>query len=180
MAVYIGADLKLGENIERDQQIIKNWNSIVKEDDLTILFGDIAGNNADLNYVGRIISELNGKKKVVDIEKDDAAAQVWKDITGKKVFKINGAVPGQIKNQDHIVLIYVDRIDKDLVKSGEYGAAAKSLTKQKEVFENNILSVSIDDWGLTPIAYMEVPKLIDNMILFEAMKGEEERKIEEV
>jgi hypothetical protein len=50
--------------------------------------------------------------------------------------------------------------------------SARSITKQDKVWQYNTLSLSFDDWGDTPINYDEVPRLIENMKIFDKM-GEE-------
>lgn len=172
MAVYVVADANFGFLTSRDETIVTNWNNIVEENDLVILLGDIVSPKGDKERIKAIFDKLNGKKKVIDIDSQDESAPYWKEVTGRKCHNINGAVPGKINSEDTIVFIYTKGTKKIKLDKNEYGAAAKSFTKQKEIFEDNILSISIDDWGLSPILYMDIPQMIDDILLFNSMKEE--------
>lgn len=165
--VYIAADTKFRWMDERDSDLIKNWNDTVNDDDLVILFGQIAVEGADKDNLKQIFSLLKGKKKVIDVESSSEEAKMWTDITGKKCFKINAAIPGEVKGESTVVFIYLDK-PKNPIQ--DYGASARSITGQKEIFEDNIISLSIDDWGMSPIPYMDVPRMIDDIFLFESME----------
>jgi len=64
--------------------------------------------------------------------------------------------------------------NKDFKDTEIYSAAPRSITKQNNVFEDNIMSISIDDWGLFPIKYKNIPLMIDDILVFEKMKDTEE------
>ena len=151
----------------RDSDLIKNWNDTVNDDDLVILFGQIAAEGAGKDDLKQIFSLLKGKKKVINVESSSEEAKLWVDITGKKCFKISAAIPGEIKGESTVVFIYLDK-PKKLIQ--DYGASARSITGQKEIFEDNVISLSIDDWGMWPIPYMDVPRMIDDIFLFESME----------
>lgn len=171
--VYIAADTYFGMNSERDKLLIKNWNKVVKDNDLVILFGEIADKGAAPQIIEDIFKELNGEKKVIGVDWESEEGTIWKEITGKKPLMVNAAVPGEINGKSVIITIYSFFREKRVSNPDFYGAAATSLTHQKELFENNILSLSIDNWGLTPIDYMSVPQLVENMILFNQMEESE-------
>lgn len=165
--VYIAADTKFKLADKRDSDLIKNWNDTVNDDDLVILFGQIAAEGAGKDDLKQIFSLLKGKKKVIDVESSSEEAKLWVDITGKKCFRLSAAIPGEIKGESTVVFIYLDK-PKNLIQN--YGASARSITGQKEIFEDNIISLSIDDWGMQPIPYMDVPRMIDDIFLFESME----------
>lgn len=165
--VYIVADTKFGWTDKRDSDLIKNWNNTVNDDDLVILFGQIAVEGAGEDNLKQIFSLLKGKKKVIDVESSSEEAKLWTDITEKKCFKVSAAIPGEVKGESTVVFIYLDK-PKKLIQ--DYGASARSITGQKEIFEDNIISLSIDDWGMSPIPYMDVPRMIDDIFLFESME----------
>lgn len=165
--VYIAADTKFRWTDKRDSDLIKNWNDTVNDDDLVILFGQVAVEGADKDNLKQVFSLLKGRKKVIDVESSSEEAKLWADITGKKCFKVSAAIPGEVKGESTVVFIYLDK-PKSLIQ--DYGASARSITGQKEIFEDNIISLSIDDWGMTPIPYMDVPRMIDDIFLFESME----------
>ena len=172
--VYIAADTWFGIDQERDRTLIENWNKVVKDNDLVVLFGLIKDKAAAPQFIGDIFKELNGEKKVLGIDWESEEGKFWKEITGKKPLMANAAVPGEIEGKSVIVTVYSFFKDKSYINSDSYGAAATSLTHQKKIFENNILSLSIDNWGMAPVEYMSVPQLIENMILFDKMEEKEE------
>ena len=176
MAVYIAADTNFGYLQSRDDAIIENWNRVVKEDDLTILLGDILHPQADKDKAKAVFEKLNGTMKVIDVDSGDESAPYWKEVTHRKCYNINGAVPGIINNEEVIVFIYTKGQKKIIKTPTDYGAAAKSLTKQKKILEDNILSISIDDWGLCPILYSDIPRMIDDILLFDQMEEDNNEK----
>ena len=165
--VYIAADTKIGWTDKRDSDLIKNWNNTVNDDDLVILFGQVAVEGADKDNLKQIFSLLKGKKKVIDVESSSKEAKLWTDIAEKMCVKVSAAIPGEVKGESTVVFIYLDK-PKKLIQ--DYGASERSITGQKEIFEDNIISLSIDDWGMSPIPYMDVPRMIDDIFLFESME----------
>lgn len=65
------ADLHIGctnsfdqRTLEHDEILVKNWNSVVNNNDTTFILGDIGrcGNNKDNEYLCSVISRLKGKR----------------------------------------------------------------------------------------------------------------------
>lgn len=68
------ADLHIGctnsfdnRTLEHDEILVNNWNSVVKNNDTTLILGDIGrcGNNKDNEYLCSIISRLKGRRVLV-------------------------------------------------------------------------------------------------------------------
>lgn len=68
------ADLHIGytnsfdnRTLEHDEILVNNWNSVVKNNDITFILGDIGrcGNNKDNEYLCSIISRLKGRRVLV-------------------------------------------------------------------------------------------------------------------
>lgn len=53
--------------LEHDEILVKNWNSVVNNNDTTFILGDIGrcGNNKDNEYLCSVISRLKGKRVLV-------------------------------------------------------------------------------------------------------------------
>lgn len=180
MAVYIAADTNFCQSDERDAELMLNWNAKVNEDDLVILMGDVVYHGASSwERVEEIFDQLIGKKKLIGISQEEEGAEEWRKITHHKCFRVDAAVLGEIKGEQTKVFIYStlhpEIRDKQMKKKNLYGAAPRSLTGNKEIFEDNIISISIDDWGLEPIEYFRIPQMIDDMLLFESMETKEEK-----
>lgn len=177
MSVYVVADANFGFSENRDKTIIEKWNRVVREDDLVVLFGDIGYKGTSWEHLVLTFNKLHGIKKIIGVDKNDPEAENWRALTGKKCFKMNGAVPGEIDGKSCVIVIYTSKDYFPSIKELKNGdvpcASAKSISGQKEVFENNVLSLSIEDWDYTPIEYVKISELVDNMILFSKMENEE-------
>lgn len=58
-------------------------------------------------------------------------------------------------------------------KGSPYCATTRSISGQTKLYDKKFLSISIDDWGMTPINYMDVGQMFDDMVLFEKMENKE-------
>lgn len=166
--IYIVADFKLKESSIRDQELIKNWNRIVQEDDEVLLFGTIT-DSKEASSIKEIFDQLKGKKRIMDMDysnKEDVNR--FKYITGTFPYHLGCFVPGSIKNQNIDVYLPINAEQLSLYKEeGKYCAAGASLLKQEEIYENKCLDISIEKWGDIPILYTDIPVLINNMLSFE-------------
>ena len=86
------ADLHIGctnlfdaRKIEHDEILVKNWNSVVKNNDITFVLGDIGrcGNNKDNEYLCSVISRLKSKKILIVGNHDESGL---KDHRVKQLF----------------------------------------------------------------------------------------------
>ena len=76
------------------------------------------------------------------------------------------------QNGNRIVHIIPTAEKLDCFKGKLYGAGARSTTGKKGVWTDNVLSISIADWGYAPIEYDNLPNLVDNRIMFSKIQGE--------
>lgn len=180
MSVFIAADLNFCESEGQDNMLINNWNGIVEKDDTVILLGDIVKKEQyNWDRIKEIFSSLNGSKEIINVHKESKSREKWEEILGKRCYRVTAAVKGKINDKLHIVIIYPYSTpaleDKDYKGTDMYAAAPRSVTNQKEIFEDNVLSISINDWGMSPIPYENIPNMIDDMLLFERMETKEEK-----
>lgn len=56
-----------GRTLQHDELLIKNWNSVVNNNDTTYILGDIGrcGNNKDNGYLCSVVSRLKGRKVLI-------------------------------------------------------------------------------------------------------------------
>ena len=87
------ADLHIGctnsfehRTLEHDEILVKNWNSVVNNNDTTFILGDIGrcGNNKDNEYLCSVISRLKSKKILVVGNHDESGL---KDYRVKQLFE---------------------------------------------------------------------------------------------
>lgn len=87
------ADLHIGctnsfehRALEHDEILVKNWNSVVNNNDTTFILGDIGrcGNNKDNEYLCSVISRLKSKKILVVGNHDESGL---KDYRVKQLFE---------------------------------------------------------------------------------------------
>lgn len=81
------ADLHIGcmnsfehRALEHDEILIKNWNSVVNNNDITFILGDIGrcGTNKDNEYLCSVISRLKSKKILVVGNHDEKCLQDYR------------------------------------------------------------------------------------------------------
>lgn len=161
--VYIAGDCRFLESPMRDQQLITNWNEIVNDEDEVLLLGNFFSNweNLEPARAREITSKLKGKLQIADysnISNKISRGQL-QNMGIPRAYNAYMFVPDKIYTT-HIIP-EIETLNS--FKGKMWGAAVKSLTGFEKVFEHNILSLSIDDWGLAPIEYEQVPLLVENM-----------------
>lgn len=115
------------------------------------------------------MKKLNGEKKVIDIESTSPDSKKWEEITGRKTFLVNGAIPGKIDGEDEVILLLTSMKGFTKEKRNSYCTTARTISHQNKLYEDKVLSISWDDWG-GPVNYMDVGRMIDDQILFERME----------
>ena len=188
MSVYVAADTSFfsqeaaqenNQTIEEyNEMVINNWNSIIGNDDWVLLLGTISNGSKEDNI--KLFNNLNGKKKYITYDKkSEISIDEYKEYGFTTVDNVPGFTKGKIDNQDSTVIIGGTSIYLFLKKNyrkefNEYYFAIPGGLKSKEIYTNKVLNISIKNWGYQPIAYKDIPNIIDNMILFKSMKNEEE------
>ncbi len=171
--IYITSDLHLGHdrdfiysprgfsNIkEHDETIIKNWNEIVKNEDIVYILGDIMlnDNKKGLAY----LKSLKGKKKFIRGNHDND--ERWELI--RQVGEIIGYATIIEYNGDHFYLSHYPTITtpKDVIKSHSlYCLYGHTHSKEKFYDDNpNIYNISVDANDLKPISIEDIKKNIEN------------------
>lgn len=139
---------------------------MVGDKDVVILVGEIG----DLEKFGYYCFDLKGEKQILvnDVEKSRGGPAY-------RLISVEGFVRGKIDGEEAEVKI-PKNIKNFLTYENNkcYIAAPRSLSGFKDYYHNRTLSLSIEDWDYYPINYSEIPRFIDDAILFENMKDEEE------
>jgi calcineurin-like phosphoesterase family protein len=164
-------ELELNSVGDYNLGIIKQWNSIVKPEDTTLLLGNIS--NGSMAATKEVFSQLNGIKKIISYEEGNPfTKEEWQSIGVSSICNICGYINGNIENEDKKVIITTT---KNLLKffKDYYCAAPGSFLTHEEIFKDRILNISINNWGYMPIKYKDLPQIIDNQILFNKMENGE-------
>lgn len=189
MGVYVVADAQFFDEAaaeknnktvdEYNEMIIQNWNSVINEDDWVLLMGIISNGTKEDNI--KLFNNLNGKKKYITYDKDNdvISLEEYKEYGFVSANNVPGFTKGIINGEDSTVIITGIRNYLFFKKYyneefNKYYFAMPGSFKLKNIYSNKILNISIENWGYSPIIYKEIPQMIDNMILFESMKNEEE------
>jgi hypothetical protein len=173
VAVYIVGDARFLESKERDEVLIKNWNSVVTDEDLVLLLGDKLSDNGTWEELKTVFNKLKGKKKVIDVPSDDFHSEKWRELTNHKTYLVNGAIPCIIDGKEEVIMLATSLKGLGAEKGSPYCATTRSISGQTKLYDKKFLSISIDDWGMTPINYMDVGQMFDDMVLFEKMENKE-------
>lgn len=153
MKTWLAADCNFQKNPEKK---IKNWNEVVSKEDDVLIFGTFSDGSINNE---EILNKLNGRKIVVGMKEFDNHKNFFCYIKN-------------LKTEEYIYII-LDKEDYDKLKfKNKDIVCARSITEQEKVWQRNTLSISYCDWDDTPIEYNELPKLIENMKIFEKI-GEE-------
>lgn len=172
---WIVGDCNFLQDNRRDDAIIKNWNKVVSDKDRVMIIGNFIDEQIIKNECARaqeLISKLRGFKTIIDYDINNT-------IIERRTYNEIGITDGIYTLYCFVPhKIFTTRIlpNKESVEQAidlKWGATARSISGFTKPFEHNILSLSIDDWGLTPIDYNEIPHLVENMVLFEEIKEEE-------
>lgn len=170
MAVWIAGDCKFLENGSKDQKILNYWNEVVAPDDDVLLMGEFVKNNIYNPTTYAAIQELNrwlkGHKIIIDYEQERYGPR--EDLI-KNGFGLVQKVYSFVPDATFTVHILPDTEAIEYFKGKMWGAAVRSMTGFTKPFEHNILSLSIEDWGYSPLQYNDLPKLVSNMIIFNKM-----------
>ena len=176
MSVYVCADAKLGNKdlLKQQEGFIEKWNKLVKPEDVVLIMGEFSCGTEE--ETKDIISQLTGTLEIIDYQENapynNFSEENWKKMGIKRVWCVGGIVTGYICGGDKYAVIAAT--DRNLHTTGvTYYAAPGSLTNSKKRFENNILNLSMEFWNYTPILYQDIPRLIDDALLFESMENEE-------
>lgn len=189
MGVYVVADAQFFDEAaaeknnktvdEYNEMIVQNWNSVINEDDWVLLMGIISNGTKEDNI--KLFNNLNGKKKYITYDKDNdvISLEEYKEYGFVSTNNVPGFTKGIINGEDSTVIITGIRNYLFFKKYyneefNKYYFAMPGSFKLKNIYSNKILNISIENWGYSPIIYREIPQMIDNMILFESMKNEEE------
>lgn len=162
---------------EYNQMVIDKINQIVQEDDYLIIFGQIsAGNFEDTKS---LMSQIKAKWEIVDLN-DQPLYKIedfWKDMGAQKAHSLDGFVAGTINGEKANVIIATNSSniqlwlgERNYVAMAESAAIENQLLKEGEIYRDQILNLSLSTWDFCPIDYTEVPRLIDDEILFKQME----------
>lgn len=189
MGVYVVADAQFFDEAaaqknnktvdEYNEMIVQNWNSVINEDDWVLLMGIISNGTKEDNI--ELFNNLNGKKKYITYDKDNdvISLEEYKEYGFVSANNVPGFTKGIISGEDSTVIItgiknYLFFKKYYNEEFNKYYFAMPGSFKSKNIYSNKVLNISIENWGYSPIIYREIPQMIDNMILFESMKNEEE------
>lgn len=172
---WIVGDCRFLQDSRRDETIIKNWNDVVSDKDRVLIMGDFIDEKLIRNDTARVkalIDRLKGFKTIIDYDVHTATIErrLYNEVgIDDGIYTLYCFVPHKV---------FTTRIlpNKESVEHAinlKWGATARSISGFTKPFEHSILSLSIDDWGLTPIDYNEIPHLVENMVLFDEIKEEE-------
>lgn len=168
MEIWLCADCNFGQNMKRDQEIIKNWNEIVADEDSVIILGDFFVDNMVENTATEIIRQLKGKKCIYNFyDNNTKLTQEFYESLGIKVYKLIGLC---WSNDDiHLITIKNLLYKAKLHKNVKY-VAARSILEQKEIYKNGVMSISMSDWGNAPLKCNSIPTLFENLVEFDKLE----------
>ena len=126
--------------------------------------GVIAPNlKSNVARLSEYFAQLNGAKIIIDYDaKCGLSREELVKMGISRAYKTYSFVP----HKTYTVHILPDNEMVSEFTDKMWGAAPRSLTKFENVFEHNILSLSIDDWGFTPVEYEQLPNMVEYMLMY--------------
>lgn len=162
--------------------IINNINSVVDADDTLLFIGNI-GRYKNRDQIKELINSLTVKtKKCIDMRFQPSfnTREKLSDIGIERGYSIDGFVKDKIYDTKYFVVITSDfEYYKKLFNKPDeedyhyYYAMPASVYPFSKLLDNKCFNISIKEWGLSPIEYNSLPRLIDNAKLFEVMEESE-------
>lgn len=145
-----GTKLRPWDNVEEmDEALVKNWNSVVREQDTIYHLGDVAINRKALPILGR----LNGRKVLVkgnhDIFRLEEYTKYFEDIRAYRVFDTFIA--------SHIPL-HRDQMDRFC--TNVHGHLHSNVVMKDGIPDPRYLCVCVEQTDFTPISKEEVERRI--------------------
>jgi calcineurin-like phosphoesterase family protein len=178
--VYIVADPKffsIDDNFDtpekRNKSIIDNWTSVITNDEYVLLMGDIS--HGSFEETKELFSQLTGTIKLITFKENESkfTREEYFNLGISGIYCINGYVRGEIEGTEQRIVILSNKDNYKALVSQGYVAAPRSLVDiGKTSFKNRTLSISIDEWGYSPIEYNYIPTMINFMITYEKMEEE--------
>lgn len=162
-----------------NKYLINNWNKTIAEDDRVLIIGNFSSGN--LKQTAEVITQLTGTLDIIDygnfffstkFSKND-----WKKIGINRVGSVGGWIRDTVNSQVSNVVLVCD--PKDFLINADFYAAPNYMVEGGKIWGNadrypdkKTLNLAIRHWGYTPIEYNSIPKIIENMIVFDKMEEE--------
>ena len=143
---------------EMDEAIIRNWNSVVGEDDMVFCLGDFCfGTKDNIPYYTQ---RLNGRKILIK-GNHDRSKNLYIEAGFKEVMSEFVLQPGQAGNKKIIVLSHKPRmgIPEDVVNI--HGHIHEQQLDPMFFQVQNYFNVSVENIDYTPIDLQEIIKRMD-------------------
>ena len=164
--VWLVGDMDLKLTGDRNSRVKQAWNETVTDEDLVLVVGNLG--NLSFEETDKFFGELNGRKKILV----DSVTRFNKEEKYKNVSLTS--TEGFSTNESIEVRIPKTKENFEIYKSHNYYVAApRSISGEEKVYNNRILSISIDDWELYPISYERLPQIVEDMESYEKMEAEE-------
>ena len=163
--VWLVGDMDLKLTGDRNSRVKQAWNETVTDEDLVLIVGNLG--NLSFEELDNFFGELKGRKRILVDSTKGIDKEKYKNIYFTPT-------EGFSKNESIEVRIPKTKENFEIYKSHNYYVAApRSISGEEKVYNNRILSISIDDWELYPISYERLPQIVENMESYEKMEVEE-------
>ena len=172
--IYLTSDLHFGHNKEflykprgfssieeHDQTIIKNWNSIVEDDDIVIMLGDLM--LMDNEHGINCLQSLKGNKYYIRGNHDtDTRVRLYEYSLGYQM--LGYAAPAKFNGKNFMLSHYpMATTNFDFEKKPwerVYNLCGHSHTKEKWDPATDSIHVELDAWNNYPVNIEDIYKLI--------------------
>ena len=176
--IYIIANFNFGSRAAPANQvesfnneIIKKWNTIIKNEDCIFVFGSIGGQTR--KETREVLEKLNGKIYICNYNENKNFNQ--EDWLNWNVYRVwNTSFYYSLNDK----IIFFPTKDSDIKKFPKYSDNTDNiytivwgLNEIDNVYKNKQLSIDAKYWDYTPILLNEIPDIILRMEEFEKMEG---------
>lgn len=169
MPMFLAGDVCIGKNKENDLLFIKNWNNTLTQGDTGVFFGETVYRGTSEAYLLNFFSSLKGRKQVMESLKNKTNYN-WQNITNRETLYLNLFLKGTIFNEEETIVVPCDKRSFNRLIKKFICAVPRSISNMKEIYENNSLSISVEDWDFNPICCKQLPQIIEGQIIFKRME----------
>lgn len=168
--------------IDYNAQIINNANATLDETDNLILIGDLG--DGTVEQMKECIDAIKCyTKKCIDMRKQKIfnTKELCRDIGINSAYTIDGFVKKELYGKKYFVTITSDysyyekyiKMPTDTKYEYYYAIPQSHKDYNNQIFDNKCLNISTEQWGYKPIKYDDLPQLIDDILTYEKMEGNE-------
>lgn len=166
MSIFLAGDCEFGKNSSRDFQLVQSWNEKIHENDEIVVLGRFWADEWDDNAVQRIIKKIDANMVIIDYAPEKYGNRDKERLRGLGFAAVYNSFC-YVADTITLAPSISDTLREKAKSKMLFLVSPRSISGATKVLEDNLFSVSIEDWGDFPVDYDSIPMLIENIKHFE-------------